>query len=51
MALAKGGVLRTTEPTLHTRTQIDLVRELLGNRIDVARVGDANWEIVVHPPS
>jgi RNA 3'-terminal phosphate cyclase (ATP) len=48
MALAKGGAFHTSAPTLHTETQMDLITELLGVRVERARVDETTWEIRVH---
>ena len=49
MALAGGGTFDTTEPTLHTTTQIDLVRWFLGTEIEARPVDGARWRITVPP--
>jgi RNA 3'-terminal phosphate cyclase (ATP) len=51
LALGSGGRFRTVQPTLHTTTQIDLLRQFLGIEV-VARDLDASrgvWEITVPP--
>lgn len=47
MALGGGGTFDTLEPTLHTTTQIDLVRQFLGTSITAAHVDGARWRITV----
>ena len=36
LALAEGGSILTATPSLHTRTNIDVVAQLLGRRLKVA---------------
>jgi RNA 3'-terminal phosphate cyclase (ATP) len=47
LALGAGGTFRTTTPSSHTLTQIDLVGRMTGARISVAPVGEAAHEITV----
>ena len=49
MALGGGGLFDTTAPTLHTTTQIDLVRWFLGTEIEARHVDGARWRITVPP--
>jgi len=49
MALAGGGRFRTVPPTLHTTTNIDVIRRFLDVSIDVADAGGAT-EITVTKP-
>ncbi len=45
MALAKGGCIRVTELTEHTRTNMDVVQKFLPVRFDVKQLRDADHEI------
>jgi RNA 3'-terminal phosphate cyclase (ATP) len=47
MALGEGGVFRTTTPSLHTRTQAELVERMLGAHVTITRVTDQVVEIEV----
>lgn len=47
LALGRGGRFRTTPPSLHTTTQIDLLRQFLGIEVRAAEVAPAVWEIDV----
>ena len=49
LALGSGGVFRTMPPTLHTTTQVDLLRQFIGVEVAVREVGDGVWEIEVPP--
>jgi RNA 3'-terminal phosphate cyclase (ATP) len=50
MALAGGGRFRTTAPTRHTLTQIEIVPKFIAVDIDCERVDDDHvWEIVIEP--
>ncbi|RMG11692.1 MAG: RNA 3'-terminal phosphate cyclase [Planctomycetota bacterium] len=46
-ALAGGGRYRTVEPTLHTRTQAELVSRFLDLRVELRALGDDVWEVEV----
>jgi len=47
LALAGGGCYRTTEPTAHTRTNADTIREFLDVRVEIEKVCDDVFEIRV----
>lgn len=47
MALFGGGRFRTVEPSLHTKTHIELLRTLLGARIQVEEEGAGVWRVEV----
>jgi RNA 3'-terminal phosphate cyclase (ATP) len=47
MILGSGGVYRTTKPTMHLLSNIDVVKSITGASIDVAQVDDLSWEITV----
>jgi len=46
-ALAGGGAFRTAQPTMHTRTQADVIRAFLGTAIEFRDCGGGVWEVVV----
>lgn len=46
-ALAGGGCFRTVEPSLHTRTQADVIRHFLGLETRMDRVDDQTWRVEV----
>lgn len=47
LAAGPGGVFRTVEPTLHTRTQAELVRRFTGREVELARAAGGTWRIQV----
>ncbi|MBK9032348.1 MAG: RNA 3'-terminal phosphate cyclase [Myxococcales bacterium] len=47
MALGGGGRFVTVAPTLHTRTQIDLIRQFLGVEVGAVDRGDGTWLVTV----
>lgn len=47
LALAGGGRFCTTEPSLHTKTNIEVIRQFLDIGIDVSRIDQDTWEIRV----
>lgn len=47
LALGQGGRFRTVGPTLHTTTQIDLLRQFLGIEVAARELGGGVWEITV----
>jgi RNA 3'-terminal phosphate cyclase (ATP) len=49
MALGQGGVFRTTRPSGHTRTHVELLRTFLGSDLQVREAGARAWEIDVPP--
>lgn len=51
LALGSGGVFRTVEPTLHTTTQVDLLRQFIGVEVAVRDIDASSgvWEIEVPP--
>jgi len=51
LALAGGGSFRTTAPSLHVVTNIDVIRRFLDVDIDVRRVGDGDVVITVRKRS
>lgn len=48
MALAGGGVFRTTEPSLHTLTNAAVIERFLPVRFELARRDDLVWEVRCH---
>tara|TARA_Y100001934_G_C12387269_1_gene797678 strand:+ start:6937 stop:7971 length:1035 start_codon:yes stop_codon:yes gene_type:complete len=50
MALGKGGVFTTTAPSLHTRTNIDVIQQFLDVDIQIKKT-NLCWEITIHPSS
>ncbi len=49
LALARGGSFTTTEPSGHTRTNIEVIRKFLSNRIALEPAGPVQWRITVEP--
>lgn len=51
LALSRGGVFRTVEPTEHTKTQLELVPRFMPVKIDAGPegVGAPTWRISVQP--
>lgn len=49
LALARGGVFSTTEPSGHTRTNVEVIREFLPHRIAIEPDGPVQWRITVEP--
>ncbi len=49
MALGGGGAFRTTKPSGHTRTHVDLLRSFLGSEIQVREAGERTWLVEVPP--
>ena len=47
LALAGGGAFRTVQPTLHTTTQIDVIRLFLRSDIVCERESERAWRIEV----
>ncbi|MEZ4403471.1 MAG: RNA 3'-terminal phosphate cyclase [Kofleriaceae bacterium] len=47
MALGAGGEFVTTAPTLHTRTQVDVIRQFLTTDIALHPRPDGTWRVVV----
>ena len=47
LALAGGGAFRTMEPSLHARTQADVIRMFLGTEIRMEKIGDLDWLVAV----
>ncbi len=48
MALGRGGVFRTLEPSLHLRTNIDVIKQVMNVDIQLSRLNDLVWEVVVN---
>jgi RNA 3'-terminal phosphate cyclase len=48
LALARGGTFVTTEPSSHTRTNIEVIREFLETEIVAKQTGENLWEIAVN---
>jgi RNA 3'-terminal phosphate cyclase (ATP) len=48
MALAGGGSFRTLQPTLHTTTQVEVIREFLAYDIVCERESELVWRVDVH---
>jgi len=49
LALGRGGRFRTVRPTLHTTTQIDLLRQFIGVEVRADDLGGGVWELEVPP--
>ena len=49
LALARGGVFRTLEPSKHTQTNLETLKHFLEIQTAVEQVGDDVWEIRVEP--
>ncbi len=49
MALGQGGSFLTLEPTLHTRTNIEVIGRFLENGVTVQQVTGNCWKITVGP--
>ena len=47
MALAGGGCFLTTEPTLHTLTNIEVVKKFLGIEIRFEKINETQWQISI----
>jgi RNA 3'-terminal phosphate cyclase (ATP) len=47
LALGSGGRFRTVRPTLHTTTQIDLLRQFIGVEVRATELDDGVWELEV----
>lgn len=47
MALAGGGAFRTTAPTAHTRTHVDVIGRFLGASVTLQDSGDGTWRVAV----
>lgn len=47
MAAGGGGAFVTVDPTLHTRTQAELVRRFTGRSVKMERVSEERWRIEV----
>jgi len=47
LALGSGGRFRTVRPTLHTTTQVDLLRQFIGVEVKASELRDGSWEIEV----
>jgi RNA 3'-terminal phosphate cyclase (ATP) len=46
-ALAGGGAYRTLRPTLHTETQVEVIRTFLGIEIRMEEAGENDWLVAV----
>ncbi len=53
LALGGGGRFRTVQPTLHTTTQVDLLKQFIGVEVAVREIAGSEgvWEIEVPPRS
>jgi RNA 3'-terminal phosphate cyclase (ATP) len=51
LVLGRGGRFITTEPSNHTRTNIEVIHQFLPHRIQIKAVGPALWCITVQPVS
>ena len=49
LSLAGGGVFRTLAPSLHARTQADVLRDFLGTETRMQAVGEKDWLVEVLP--
>jgi RNA 3'-terminal phosphate cyclase (ATP) len=49
LALARGGSFTTTEPSGHTRTNVEVIRQFLSNRIALEPVAPGQWRVTVEP--
>lgn len=47
LALAGGGAFRTMEPSLHARTQADVIRMFLGTAVAMDLADDGAWHVAV----
>lgn len=47
LALAGGGAFRTMDPSLHARTQAEVIRMFLGTEIRSSREGEGDWRVAV----
>lgn len=45
IALAGGGSFTTTKPSLHTRTNVDVIKQLLGKEILLKQLTDTLWSV------
>ncbi len=48
MALGSGGVYRTTEPSQHLLSNIDVIQRIANIDIDLRQVNDLSWEVRVN---
>lgn len=49
LSLAKGGAFKTQRPSLHTTTNIEVIKMFLNNQIDVEQENELQWRITVEP--
>ncbi len=47
MAMAGGGRFVTLEPTLHTRTNIEVIKRFLSNEIRTEKISDSQWLVEI----
>lgn len=51
LVLGRGGRFITTQPSNHTRTNIEVIHHFLPHRIDIEPAGPALWCIIIQPVS
>ena len=49
LALAGGGSFTTTEPSLHTRTNAEVICAVLGTEFDVEELGSDRFRVRIQP--
>jgi RNA 3'-terminal phosphate cyclase (ATP) len=47
MAMGRGGSFTTTEPTEHTQTQIQVLKQFLGGEVEVNTTDEKTWTIIM----
>lgn len=50
LSLAKGGSYLTAEPTPHTKTNIEVIRQFLDTKIELDNVGSEAWRVTIGVP-
>jgi len=45
IALAGSGSFTTTKPSLHTKTNIDVIKQILGIDIKIEQINDVLWNV------
>lgn len=48
LALGDGGVFRTTKPSMHLLTNIDVVKKMMKADIELIQINDLSWEVIVN---
>ncbi len=49
MSLARGGKYIVAEPTLHTTTNIDVIRQFLPVAITLEKLDRGRWQVAIEP--